>query len=62
MFSTLDANIGYYQVPVNEDDRGETEFTNHAGIYQCGRMSLRLSTVPVTFQSPFDVFPFCSKL
>ena len=34
VFSTLDCNSGYWQVPVREEDRDKTAFTCHSGLYR----------------------------
>jgi Reverse transcriptase (RNA-dependent DNA polymerase) len=54
-FTTLDANCGYWQVDVNEDDREKTAFTCHQGLYQFKRMRFGLMTAPATFQRAIDV-------
>lgn len=33
VFSTLDANSGYWQVEIEESDRDKTAFTSHHGLY-----------------------------
>lgn len=43
-FSTLNANSGYWQIPVAEDDGHKTAFTCHAICYQFERCPLASST------------------
>jgi Reverse transcriptase (RNA-dependent DNA polymerase) len=50
VFSTLDANAGYRQVKVAENDRDKISFTCHAGTYQFKRMPFCLVNAPSTFQ------------
>jgi len=33
VFSTLDCNSGYWQIPVADEDRDETTFVSHEGAY-----------------------------
>jgi hypothetical protein len=54
-FTTLDANCGYWQIDVNEDDREKTAFTSHKGLYQFKRMPFGLMTAPATFQRAIDI-------
>ena len=54
-FTTLDANCGYWQIDVNEDDREKTAFTCHKGLCQFKRMPFGLMTAPATFQRAIDV-------
>jgi Reverse transcriptase (RNA-dependent DNA polymerase) len=38
IFTTLDCNSGYWQIPVHPADREKTTFTSHFGIYQFLRL------------------------
>ena len=55
VFSTLDCNAGYWQIPVAREDRGKTAFTCHWGAYQCKRLPFGLSNAPATFQRAMDM-------
>jgi hypothetical protein len=58
VFSTLDANSGYWQVSMHPDDRGKTTFTCHVGTLRFKRMPFGLRNAPSTFQSAMDVIIF----
>jgi len=50
VFSTLDCNAGYWQIPVAEEDKHITAFTCHSGAWQCVRLPFVLCNAPATFQ------------
>ena len=55
IFSTLDCNSGYWQIPMAEDNRDKTTFTCHAGTYRFVRMAFRLCNAPATFRRTADI-------
>ena len=57
VFSTLDANAGYWHIPLHAEDKQKTAFTTHQGLYQFTRMPFGLTNAPVTFQRALDIIP-----
>ena len=55
IFSTLDCNSGYWQLPIAERDQDKTTFTCHAGSYKFIRMPFGLRNAPATFQRAMDI-------
>ena len=55
MFSTLDCNAGYWQIPVAEEDKHLTAFTCHSGAWKCVRLPFGLCNAPATFQRAMDM-------
>ena len=50
-FTTLDCNMAYHQVPLEEGDKPKTAFATHiGGLYQFTTMLFDLCNAPVTFQ------------
>jgi Reverse transcriptase (RNA-dependent DNA polymerase)/RNase H-like domain found in reverse transcriptase len=55
VFTTLDFNSGYWQIPVAPEDKDETTFTSHEGTYKFCRMPFGLRNTPATFQRVVDI-------
>jgi RNase H-like domain found in reverse transcriptase/Reverse transcriptase (RNA-dependent DNA polymerase)/Integrase zinc binding domain/Integrase core domain/Chromo (CHRromatin Organisation MOdifier) domain len=55
IFTTLDCNSGYWQIPVDPPDRDKTTFTSHYGTYRFRRLPFGLRNAPATFQRAIDV-------
>jgi Reverse transcriptase (RNA-dependent DNA polymerase) len=55
VFTTLDCNSGYWQIPVHPEDRDKTTFTSHYGIYRFLRLPFGLRNAPATFQRSIDI-------
>jgi len=55
VFSTLDCNSGYWQIPVADEDRDKTTFVCHEGAYRYIRIPFGLSSAPATFQRAIDM-------
>ena len=53
IFTTLNAYSGYWQMNVAKEDRDNTAFVFHAGLYQCIRMPFGLTNAPETFELGF---------
>ena len=55
VFSTLNCNSGYWQIPIASDDQDKTTFNCHAGTYRFTRMPFGLCNAPATFQRVIDI-------
>ena len=55
VFSSLDANWGYWQIAVADEDKDKTAFTSHVGTYRFLRMPFGLTNAPATFQRTLDI-------
>lgn len=54
VYTVLDAHSGYWQVPVDEQDREKTAFTTRSGLYQYKRMPFGLTNAPAAFMRAMD--------
>jgi hypothetical protein len=54
IFTTLDCNSGYWQIPARPEDRKNTTFTSHEGLYRFLRMPFGLRNAPATLQRIVD--------
>ena len=51
IFTSLDLQLGYWQVELTEASRPQTAFTvGHLGFYECVWMPVGLTNAPATFQ------------
>jgi hypothetical protein len=55
VFTALDCNSGYLQIPVPPDNGDKTIFTSHYGIYRFLRLPFGLRNAPATFQRAIDI-------
>lgn len=55
MFSTLDANLGYWQTAMDETYVYRTSFVTHGRLYEYSPMTFGLNNAPATFQRAMDV-------
>lgn len=55
IFTTLDCNSGYWQIPVQPEDQDKTTFTSHYGTYRFLRLPFGLRNAPATFQRAIDI-------
>lgn len=55
LFTTLDSNFGYWQVPIHVADKNKTMFTCPSGTYRIERMPQGLMNAPETFQPTLDI-------
>ena len=50
VFSVLDAESGFHQIPLALDSRPYTTFASHCGLYRFKRLPFGISSAPETFQ------------
>jgi Reverse transcriptase (RNA-dependent DNA polymerase) len=55
VFTTLDCNSGYWQIPVHPGDRDKTTFTSLYGTYRFLRLPFGLQNASLTFQRGIDI-------
>ena len=55
MFSALDCNAGYWQIPVTEEDRDKTTFVCHEGAYRYIRLPFGLCNAPATLKRAINM-------
>ncbi|CDF34348.1 unnamed protein product [Chondrus crispus] len=55
VFTTLDCNSGYWQIPVAPEDRDKTTFTTHMGTFRHFRRPFGLKGALATFQRALDI-------
>ena len=55
VFTPLDCNSGYWQIPVAAKDQGTTTFTYNEGTYLPRQMPFGLTNAPSTFQRTRDI-------
>lgn len=55
VFTTLDCNSGYWQIPVAPEDKDKKAFVTHTGSWQFIRMPFGLTNAPATFQRALDI-------
>jgi hypothetical protein len=53
-FTTLDAQSGYWQIPMHPDNVHKTAFLTHKGLFEFLRMPFGLTTAPGTYQMVMD--------
>lgn len=55
VFSTVDCKSGYWEIPVAPEDRDESTFTAHIGMFRHLQMPFGLKGAPATFQRTLDI-------
>lgn len=55
VFTTLDANWGYWKIPLDDDAKPLTTFKTHEGLFRFIRTPFGLMNAPATFQRAIDI-------
>jgi len=55
VFSMLDCNSGYWEIPVAVEDQDQTTFMCHEGTFMYIRLPFCLTNAPATFQRAIDI-------
>jgi len=55
VFSMLDCNSDYWQIPMAVEEQDKTTFTCHEGTYKYIRLQFGLTNAPATFQRAIDM-------
>ena len=55
IFTKLECNSGYWQIPFADENRNKTTFTSHSGCFRIKRMRFGLCNDPATFQRTLDI-------
>lgn len=55
IFSSIDLSSGYWQIPMNKDDKEKTGFATPDGIYKFNVMPCGLYNATTTFERMIDI-------
>ena len=55
VFTTLDLKSGFWQIPIDENDKEETVFTCHRDLYEYNVMPFGLANDPGIFQELMSI-------
>lgn len=55
VFTSLECDSGYWQIPIAEVDRDKTAFISHYGLFRFVQMLFRLTQAPGAFQIAIDI-------